>query len=244
MQKSDQINCPVCNYIVDSQKNYINGINLTARVMCPMCSLIFFINTNYPLPVYDRNYNMGFFRSTDIKKAGLVAHELSEIIGSATKKKKILDVGTGNGLLPFLLSTIGYDVDAIDLDKNLCDYLTNLTGIEIKASRFEDYAPGMKYDLIYASHVIEHIQKPMIFIQQAYNLLAERGLFYIDTPNTEYQNTLKTPWKHYRTRNLFEHCCLFCPKTFNTIEQLIDFKIVTLKENEKYESLQVILQKK
>ena len=59
-------------------------------------------------------------------------------------------------------------------------------GFTAHASRFEDYAPGEgeTYDVVHSSHVIEHVESPLAYMEKAYELVEPGGLNAFITPNT------------------------------------------------------------
>lgn len=50
-------------------------------------------------------------------------------------------------------------------------------------SLFEDYAPDRRFDCIFATFVLEHVQDPVAFLQGAGRLLNDNGLLFVVVPN-------------------------------------------------------------
>jgi len=243
MGKLKILPCPVCsqvNRIINPNEQLIGE---TYRVKCVECGCIYFADDDYKKPIYDYKYNMEFFRGTDIRKAGIVAYEVDKIMTKERKGCEVLEVGTGNGLFTFLMKSLGYDATALDLDEELTKFLREKMNINTMTGNFLTRAIKKKYALIYSSHVIEHIQDPIAFLHKANVCLKEKGLLYLDTPNGKFQEKYGNDWKHFRTRNIYEHCCILNPKAMEMLATKTNFRIEYCESNNTYESMQVILRK-
>ncbi len=40
-----------------------------------------------------------------------------------------------------------------------------------------------KFDIVFCSHVLEHVNKPRVFIERTRDILKERGILYLEAPN-------------------------------------------------------------
>ena len=102
---------------------------------------------------------------------------------------KILDLGYGDGLfLKFLKDH--KDLTIIEGSKKLCDKAveqSRLLGSNAKIiySFFEEFESVKKYDIIIASHVLEHVEDPEILLRKAKDWLAPKGKLIIVVPNAE-----------------------------------------------------------
>lgn len=101
---------------------------------------------------------------------------------------RILDVGCADGRLLdwYRESPAGerLETHGIELDDGAAAIASN-RGHRVVTGRFEvdtELEPG-SFDLIIASHVIEHVDDPEAFARRAAELLAPNGLFVIATPN-------------------------------------------------------------
>ncbi|WP_130736761.1 bifunctional 2-polyprenyl-6-hydroxyphenol methylase/3-demethylubiquinol 3-O-methyltransferase UbiG [Flavobacterium sp. J27] len=72
------------------------------------------------------------------------------------------------------------------------------------------------FDTIITFHVIEHIEKDTLFIDEIYRVLKPSGILIISTPNKE-KTITKNPW-HIREYNNIELRNIFNPKQF-TVEK-------------------------
>jgi len=200
--------CPVCKNLRPEFMSWVESIGDVQRILCKCCDTIYFDREPPTKPVYDKKYNLHFFRPGDIRKAGIMAAKLAELALKEWKHPSILEAGAGNGLTIFLLRAMGLNAFGVDIDPNLSVYLMENFKIPVVSARFEEFNPGAQYQLIYSSHVIEHCSRPFDFMKKAFDLLVEGGIFYLDTPDTYYHDKEGKRWHHFETRDPYEHCCL------------------------------------
>ena len=101
-------------------------------------------------------------------------------------KKKVLDIGAGQGQVSFWFDNEGFSVTAIEPDaynvklineklKNVCCLVGNAEDFNLKES----------FDIIWMSHVLEHVINPIDFFKNVKKNLASDGIFFIEVPNCE-----------------------------------------------------------
>ena len=78
-----------------------------------------------------------------------------------------------------------------------------------------------KYDIIFLSHVLEHLTRPDIVLSKLNNILNKDGVLYIEIPNCENQSILKQS-----TEKTVEHLSHFTYDTFDKLIRKNCFKIV------------------
>jgi len=235
--------CPICGNNRPELIQFVEPVNTVLRILCKCCDTIYFDRDPGTWPVYDKAYNMHFFRPCDIQKAGIMAAKLATLIQGRWKNPNILEAGSGNGLTVLLLRAMGFNTFGVDLDPKLSVYLMELCKIPVLACRFEEFTPPAKYHLIYSSHVIEHCKNPEHFMRKAFALLEDAGLFYIDTPDTQYYTAEGKRWHHFETRNPYEHCCLFGRTGLTLLAHNCGFKTVKHDSFPEYMSQHIILKK-
>ncbi|KON28640.1 hypothetical protein AC481_00705 [miscellaneous Crenarchaeota group archaeon SMTZ-80] len=119
----------------------------------------------------------------------IVANENQHIIRTVNKFikfKHVLEVGGGKGEFARDLQKINKNVtyDVIEPNKYLAKKLREYGNVFIC---FVPPLPKLdkKYDLIYSSNIIEHIQREKLhdFVSQFHSKLTDKGLLVIQTPN-------------------------------------------------------------
>ena len=119
-------------------------------------------------------------------------------------ESRILDVGSGTGLLSMKLGLLGHKVDAIDTSEKIIEiskkkFETNKMNINIWKSSIEDLESNKKYDFILLADVLEHIEDDEGALEKLSNMLNPHGKLIISVP------ALKSLWsshdefcEHYR----------------------------------------------
>jgi len=171
--------------------------------------------------------------------AALIAEIIDEKLGAA----RILEVGPGNGLTSFLLDQQGFDVVTADDDWLSCCKIIADLHIPSWPGKFEDSRFGPAFEFIYAGHVIEHSEDPRKFFEKAHDTLEDNGLFFFDTPDAHYARKHGLNWRHFNTRNPYEHCCLFSMCTVEYLAKETGFEVVTRETLPEYQSMQILLRK-
>lgn len=233
--------CPLCDSNNRGRGKILWPHGDVYRVQCNTCGLIFFSAPRPQEPVYDIQYNAYFRRPSDIYKAGLMAQKIADIVGAAEPGKRILEVGPGNGLTAYLLQYMGYQVQVREVDPEVCKQLGATLGLDCLQGKFEDHLSCDPYRLIYAGQVIEHCPTPIEFWQRACAQLDRQGYLLIDTPDANDLATQNQGWKHYNTRQLYEHCCLYNLTSLRWAAQHTGLDIVYTRQYYQYGSIEVLM---
>ncbi len=100
-------------------------------------------------------------------------------------KKRLLDVGCGNGDFLRAACSAGWDGFGIDFDQKAleiaskCGVKTQLGSLE--AQQFD----SCTFDVITLSNVIEHVHNPIQLLAECARVLKHGGAFWLTTPNTD-----------------------------------------------------------
>ncbi|WP_291443662.1 radical SAM protein [Desulfovibrio sp.] len=109
-----------------------------------------------------------------------------QCLPSFRRRPKMLDVGCGFGFAMLYAQNM-LDADALGFEPGVYGRIgAQMLGLDIRDSYFS----GMqeKFDIIYASEVIEHVEDPFEFLQLLASSLQESGFLLLTTPNAEYVN--------------------------------------------------------
>lgn len=98
-------------------------------------------------------------------------------------KKRLLEVGIGQGELLAVALEMGYDVEAVELLEEEAQKVANCLDIPIWCSDFLKFETENKYDIIIMGDVIEHVMNPLAALEKAYSLLDDTGILWLSTPN-------------------------------------------------------------
>lgn len=130
--------------------------------------------------IYMERYPDEADKSRAVYALQLVRWLLSKGILPMNRNAKILDLGSGTGLIYFALKKVGYlNVYASDRDKFLPEMIKGDIEKGIKQIKNETF------DVIISRDVIEHVKDPDKFFKENYRMLKHGGRVIIMTPATE-----------------------------------------------------------
>jgi SAM-dependent methyltransferase len=95
----------------------------------------------------------------------------------------LLDVGCGSGRFLSVMSKRGWKVMGVDFDPAAVE-AARARGLEVYVGTAGSMLDkGSKFDIVTASHVIEHVPDPVEFLSQCRRLLHPGGRLVLKTPN-------------------------------------------------------------
>jgi 2-polyprenyl-3-methyl-5-hydroxy-6-metoxy-1,4-benzoquinol methylase len=107
--------------------------------------------------------------------------------------KNLLEIGVGVGQSILWFEEEGFDVNGIEPDgKNVSMINKKLKKGKVIESSVEDFSTDEVFDVIWMSHVLEHIIEPIHFLKKIKNNLKKDGIFFIEVPNCEYEPMLQS----------------------------------------------------
>lgn len=178
---------------------------------CNQCQLRFIVNPPEDIgQYYDGEYNHLWTTLEDLDKIA-VPHERFkiDILLTAKKSGKLLEIGASNGAFCRMAQQAGFEVHAIELNQACVDFMNNVIGI--RAIQSVDPAAVLaasseKYDAICLWHTIEHLREPWRIIDLAVARLAPGGILLFAAPNPDawQARLLGARWVHHdMPRHLF-----------------------------------------
>jgi 2-polyprenyl-3-methyl-5-hydroxy-6-metoxy-1,4-benzoquinol methylase len=110
-----------------------------------------------------------------------------EIIKSyPSKGKSVIEIGCGSGYSTAQLIDTFTDYHVVEASEENCNLLRKRLGEKtppIGRCLFEDLIPNTKYDYIFFTHIIEHIENPVEALRKCYAMLKDDGMIFISAPN-------------------------------------------------------------
>ena len=111
---------------------------------------------------------------------------------------KCIDVGCGGGILSERLKRLGGNITGIDTSKEAIDVANThakkskleINYEYISTSKFLKKYNNLKFDVVIASEVIEHVNDRSKFLSDLSNLLKDRGLIIITTLNKSFPSII------------------------------------------------------
>ena len=208
--------------------------------ICGDCDLIF---SNFQTPERKHNY-MSISCDSDW---GNIRHgkknRLNPNISFISKhfdisrSKNILDIGSNRtDFLNYISKNYPrVKTTGIETDKKIIN--NNLNKHEIIIGRFEELKLNSKYDFIYCSQTLEHIDNLELFFKKLHAVMHNESEIYFEVPNTQIiQNKY-----NYAEYFIDKHSIHFTPKTFLTC--LLNYGFIPRAFDYDNYNIQVILKK-
>lgn len=143
--------------------------------------------------------------------------DFRKLVGSG--KKKILDVGCGEGRFLSLLKQYGdpnWELVGLDLDEQAAQRCRH-RGFRCEVARIESFSKSEKFDVIIMFQLIEHVDNPREVIESMRSMLNPGGFLILETPNPagiDYHLFKKSWWGHY---HFPRHWHLFTPEILGRV---------------------------
>lgn len=194
-------NCPVCKS--EDGEPYFNAFSyLMSNFSAPFLPAKLWIKCNNCNNLYTYAFPKEYTTTSDevkvIKPELGKENEISEHtsylyvwseilnkISNYTSGKNILEVGIGNGEFIAVALEMGYNIESIEILKEVCQKISNILNVDIHCCDFLKFKTDKKYSIITMGDVIEHVTDPTEALNKVYYMLEDDGVLWISTPNYE-----------------------------------------------------------
>ena len=154
---------------------------------------------------------------------------------------RILEVGCGYGYFLQCALDAGYDAYGIDLSPSAIKWAATRHPGRVFCGLLEE-VPGIQeqqYDVIFGSHLIEHLTTPGDFLASASRLLKPGGLVVLVTPNIKsvLSRVSGSRWVSYK---IPEHVSYYDPGTITTLLNRSGYTVRTVDSAYQYYALPFI----
>ena len=151
--------------------------------------------------VYDPppEWSSTFHTMEEAQKTG---RRFQRMISPYSSGREVLEVGCNTGFILQGLKQFGYSVCGTDLSETALAYARREYGLtDLYCSEFPPEDREETFDVVIASHIIEHVIDPPRFVTECARFLKPGGLFLVLTPNVRSVG-IRTFGRHYP---------VFCP---------------------------------
>jgi SAM-dependent methyltransferase len=146
-----------------------------------------------------------------LEDAGFFELEKTLLHRKLGKVGKILDVGCATGALLEMLTARGWKAQGVEISKPQAEYCRK-RGLEVFCMPLEEgHFPDESFDVVLASHLIEHLNRPSDFVREVYRILKKGGRFFVTTPDIAgfQARVFRGRWRSA----IFDHLYLFSART-------------------------------
>jgi SAM-dependent methyltransferase len=155
------------------------------------------------------------------------ARPLFERSRSEGRRPRALDVGCATGALLDALRERGWEPQGVEISEAQARYGEARYRLPIHAGTLESAAfPDSSFELVHASHLIEHLNDPASFLDEVRRLLAPGGLLALTTPNADgfQARLLGGNWRSA----IYDHLYLFSSRTLGALLKSKGFEVSAL----------------
>ena len=163
---------------------------------------------------------------------------LAEVEERVPDRGRLLDVGTGDGIVLRVARDRGWAAEGTDIASTMVRHLRETEGLTVHHGALEDVdLPAGAFDAIVIHHVLEHTENPFRTLETIARLLRPGGVVRVEVPNLaglsarvknfQSRHRLKRkPWVHYATGH---HFWYFTPPTLRHALETSGFVDIELR---------------
>ncbi len=112
------------------------------------------------------------------------AHFIGWLRKQIPERADVLELGYGDGLVTDALANSNCTLTLIEGAKSLVDIARRKhPNVDCVETLFEEYCPAKRYDVILASHVLEHVDNPQAILKLMATWLTDVGKIIVVVPN-------------------------------------------------------------
>ncbi len=177
---------------------------------CKKCGFIQSTSVTDVLSFYENLEDPSY--EANRKERLLQAKKIVDIVKKYSKEGTLLDIGAGSGIFVEEALRGGFDASGVEpsiwLQKKALEHKLPVT----LGTFPHENCPG-PYDVITIIDVIEHVNNPVLLLQDAYKALKKGGILIVVTPNVNslIARVLRYKWWHFR----IAHIGYFTKKTLH-----------------------------
>lgn len=100
---------------------------------------------------------------------------------------RLLDVGSGLGVFPYVMKQRGWYCTALDPDPRSAQHARDVVGIDAATGDFMALEANKvgRFDVITFNKVLEHVEDPLAMLKRSREFLAPGGFVYVELPDGE-----------------------------------------------------------
>jgi glycosyltransferase involved in cell wall biosynthesis/SAM-dependent methyltransferase len=223
--------CPMCGESTDRAADVVLGGRPALR-RCRRCALVFAPQTGRAEDFYVDGYHADLGAHLHGPGLGgyldeLARHRVAFLEGSSGYRRDLLDVGCGAGELLEAARARGWQAHGVEPVSDTAA-VARARGFTVACGTLGeiDVEPGA-FDAVTATHVLEHVRRPVEFLEQLASYARPGGRVFVEVPN--WQSALRmrngASWWCLRPEQHISH---FAPATMRTALRMAGLEPVTI----------------
>ncbi len=211
----EMLKCNICQSEKDKQV-LRNGERIILKKCrgCNTISLESFPDANRIEEMYSDEYYRKLINADPITE--LRYRQLLKRISNYRPYGRLLEVGCGTGLFLKTAQSAGWEVTGVDISESAVCWCKENLGLDVTCAELPELKfPDESFDVITVLEVIEHVKRPIEYLQDVHRILRKEGILVISTPNFNSLSRiiLKEQWSGLNPSHLF----YFTPSTIHTV---------------------------
>jgi SAM-dependent methyltransferase len=157
-----------------------------------------------------------FLRLQELSLDDVGFAELEAALLAKAVPPSVLDIGCATGALLERLQSRGWRTTGVEICVAEADHARRVRGLDVRSIPLEENRfPDAAFDVVMASHLIEHLNDPAGFVAEVHRILCHGGYFLLTTPNSAgFQARLfRGRWRSA----IFDHLYLFSKGTLSAL---------------------------
>lgn len=228
---SPNMSCPVCD--ASGPKPIMERFGRKV-LQCEECGIGFMdafprnLGDVYSHEGYNATQEANYLHNVDYRKRRFGLERLGIIRRHITKpieNVRLLDLGCGTGWFLEVAKNEGFNVNGIELGKEIAKHTSKRLGIKIFTDSIQDLPRTEKFDVITLFDVLEHVPDPRAVLTAVREHLNPAGIALIFIPNLD-----SVGLKILRERSSLvmpaEHLFYFTPKSLRSLIGSIPLEVV------------------
>lgn len=232
-EKSIRIPCPVCRGTVFKK---LWQVESSIFVRCADCRLIL----QNPQPVRTAlaaRYDIEYFQY-EIENEETFFHLMmlalddidffESITPTLPQPNRILDIGCATGRLLSYFKQAGWETAGAELCRESAEYGNKIYNVNIRPAPLETAGfPDHHFSVVHASHLIEHVDDPRLFVTEVLRVLMPGGVFLCVTPASDglQAKLFGASWRSV----IPDHVTLFDRKTLRRLMEAAGFSVMVVR---------------
>ena len=232
----------VC-YLCESEKKFIRPGQVrddkSIKIYeCDNCGLVFLSKIDHITKDHYSESNMHLNNPSDIQKwmkeTKIDDERRYNFLKTRLLNKNVIDFGCGTGGFIKLSQNFTNKIIGIEPEKALIEHFKQ-NNLEVYEDHFAKEVKEIKYDLITAFHVIEHLQNPSKIIIELAELLKDEGEIIIEVPSANDALDVLYKNKDYRNFKFWsQHLYLFTIETLKKLAKKSNLNCSWVKQVQRY----------